>query len=52
MPIQIKHRDKVSALTQPDVSMVKTETMHLRMHSYEFRRDEPYGSPRRRVIGH
>ena len=53
MPIRIRHRDKISALTQqPDISIVKTETMPLRMPSYEFRRGEPYGSPRRRVIRH
>jgi hypothetical protein len=53
MPTRIRCCDKVSASTQqPDVSVVKAETMHLRMHSYEFRRSEPYGSPRRRVIRH
>jgi len=35
MPIRIKHRDKISALPQqPDISMVKIETMPFLRASY------------------
>jgi hypothetical protein len=33
MPIRIRHRDKTSSRTQlPYISVVNTETIHLRMH--------------------
>jgi hypothetical protein len=35
MPIRIGHHDKITALMQqPDISMVKTETMHFLQASY------------------